>query len=153
VTAPPKVFARNRLEIVVEEGNPRDLAALADLGSSDLVVVLCADAVPCGRYAAEAFTKARVTVTPASKAESAKAVVTTVSTGEADAGIVYVTDVKAAQRDVDGVRIAVDENVIATYPIAPVAESPNPAGAKAWVRHVLSKQGQRTLRSFGFLAP
>jgi molybdate transport system substrate-binding protein len=153
VTAKPVVFARNRLEIAVEPGNPKHIEGVADLAESDLVVVLCADAVPCGTYAAKAFVKAGVTVDPDSKAESAKAVVTTVSTGEADAGIVYVTDVKAAQDSVEGVRIPSSQNVIAAYPIAVVAESSNPTGAKAWVQYVSSKKGQRTLRSFGFLAP
>ncbi len=156
VTAKPRIFARNRLEIVVEKGNPKKINGLADIASThsdDVYVVLCSDPEPCGRYTDKVLTKAGVHVAARSLAESAKAVVTTVSTGEADAGLVYVTDVKAAQRSVSGVRIPNSLNVIARYPIAVVAESSNPTGAKAWVQHVNSTKGQRTLRSFGFLAP
>ena len=152
-SSPPSVIARNRLEIVVERGNPRNIKGLADLADPDLVVVVCGDAVPCGKYAAEAMRKAGVTVSPASKAESAKAVVTTVTTGEADAGVVYVTDVEAAGDSVGGVRIPTTENVIATYPQAVARDAPNEAGAKAWVQFVVSKKGQRTMRELGFLAP
>jgi molybdate transport system substrate-binding protein len=153
VTATPKVFVRNKLQIAVETGNPQDIKTLADAAQPDIVLVLCADAVPCGRYANEAFVKAGVTPSPTSKGENAKALVTTVSTGEADAGVVYVTDVKAAKGSVAGVRIPDSVNVIAAYPIAVTAESGNASGAKAWVQYVLSKKGQKTLREFGFLAP
>jgi molybdate transport system substrate-binding protein len=153
VAAEPVVFARNRLEIAVEKGNPERIKGLADLDESGLVVVLCADAVPCGRYAAEAFAKAGVTVSPASKEESAKAALSKVSLGEADASVVYVTDVKAAKGEVGGVKIPDRHNVIATYPIAEVRESEQPAAGKAWVRFLRSKGAQSTMRRFGFLPP
>jgi molybdate transport system substrate-binding protein len=153
VAAEPVVFARNRLEIAVEKGNPERIKGLADLDESGLVVVLCADAVPCGRYAAEAFAKAGVTVSPASKEESAKAALSKVSLGEADASVVYVTDVKAAKGEVGGVKIPDRHNVIATYPIAAVRESEQPAAGKAWVRFLRSKGAQSTMRRFGFLPP
>jgi molybdate transport system substrate-binding protein len=152
VTAKPVTFAKNRLEIAVEKGNPKKIETLADLADSDLVVVLCADEVPCGRYAAEAFAKAGVTVSPASKEENAKATLSKVSLGEADASVVYVTDVKA-EKGVSGVRIPNAQNVIATYPIAAVDESQNTAAARTWVRFVQSKAGQNTLKKFGFLPP
>jgi molybdate transport system substrate-binding protein len=152
VTATPVTFARNRLEIAVEKGNPKKVKGLADLADSDLVVVLCADEVPCGRYADEAFTKAGVTVSPASKEENAKATLSKVSLGEADASVVYVTDVKA-EKGVSGVRVPNAQNVIATYPIAAVDESQNTDAANAWVRYVQSKAGQNTLKRFGFLPP
>jgi molybdate transport system substrate-binding protein len=145
-------FAKNRLEIAVEKGNPKKIEMLADLADSDLVVVLCADEVPCGRYAAEAFAKAGVTVSPASKEENAKATLSKVSLGEADASVVYVTDVKA-EKGVSGVRIPNAQNVIVTYPIAAVDESQNTAAARTWVRFVQSKAGQNTLKKFGFLPP
>jgi molybdate transport system substrate-binding protein len=152
VTAKPVTFAKNRLEIAVEKGNPKKVKALADLADADLVVVLCADEVPCGRYAAEAFAKAGVTVSPASKEENAKATLSKVSLGEADASVVYVTDVKA-EEGVSGVRIPNAQNVIATYPIAAVDESQNTAAARVWVRFVQSMTGQNTLKKFGFLPP
>jgi molybdate transport system substrate-binding protein len=153
VTATPAVFARNRLEIAVEKGNPKKVKGLTDLDRSGLVVVLCADAVPCGKYAAEAFANAGVTVSPASKEENAKATVSKVSLGEADAGVVYVTDVKATKGEVSGVNIPDRQNVIAAYPIATVNDSENSATAKAWVQFVRSKPAQSTLRRFGFLPP
>jgi molybdate transport system substrate-binding protein len=151
------IFARNRLEVVVEKGNPKKIKGLADIASThsdDVSVVLCGSATPCGHYTTRALKKAGVQVAARALAESAKAVVTTVSTGEADAGIVYVTDVKAARDEVSGVRIPNSQNVIAKYPIAVVKDPPNRmGGGKAWVLFVRSKKGQETLREFGFLAP
>ena len=151
-TPPPVVFAKNRLEIAVEKGNPKKFKSLADLEKSGTVVVLCADQVPCGKYAAESLSKAGVTITPASKEENAKATVSKVSIGEADASIVYVTDVKAA-KGTSGVKIPDNVNVIATYPMAVVKQSQNQTAANAWVRFVTSKDGEKTLKKFGFLPP
>jgi molybdate transport system substrate-binding protein len=151
ITVIPAVFAKNRLEIAVEKGNPKKVRGLADLDRSGLVVVLCADAVPCGKYAAEAFANAGVSVQPASKEENAKATLSKVSLGEADAGVVYITDVKAAKGDVTGVKVPDRQNVIAAYPMAAVKGSENSAAAKAWVQFVQSKKAQSTLRRFGFL--
>ena len=153
VTPPPVVFAKNRLEIAVEKGNPKKIKGLADLGKSGLVVVLCADQVPCGKYAAESLGKAGVSVSPASKEENAKATLSKVSIGESDASIVYVTDVKASKGTKSGVKIADKVNVIATYPMGVVKDSQNAEAAKAWVQFVTSKDGQKTLRKFGFLPP
>jgi molybdate transport system substrate-binding protein len=153
VTPPPVVFAKNRLEIAVEKGNPKMIKGLADLGKSGLVVVLCADQVPCGKYAAESLGKAGVSVSPASKEENAKATLSKVSIGEADASIVYVTDVKASKGTTSGVKIADKVNVIATYPMGVVKDSQSTEAAKAWVQFVTSKDGQKTLRKFGFLPP
>ena len=153
VTATPVVFAKNRLEIAVDKGNPEKIRGLADLDRSGLVVVLCADAVPCGKYATEAFTNAGVSVRPASKEENAKATLSKVSLGEADASVVYVTDVKATKGDVTGVKIPDRQNVVATYPIAAVKDTQNSAAAEAWVQFVQSKAAQSTLRKLGFLPP
>jgi molybdate transport system substrate-binding protein len=153
VTPPPVVFAKNRLEIAVEKGNPEKIKGLADLAKSGLVVVLCDDPVPCGKYAAQSLQKAGVNITPASKEENAKATLSKVSIGEADASIVYVTDVKAAKGSTGGVRIPDKVNVIASYPIGVVKQSQNQTAAKAWEQYVLSKDGQKTLRKFGFLPP
>ena len=153
VTPPPIVFAKNRLEIAVEKGNPKKIKDLADLQKAGLVVVLCADQVPCGKYAAESLGKAGVSVSPASKEENAKATLGKVSIGEADASIVYVTDVKASKGTTSGVKIADKVNVVATYPMGIVKDSQNATAAKAWVQFVRSKDGQKTLRKFGFLPP
>jgi molybdate transport system substrate-binding protein len=153
VTPPAVVFAKNRLEIAVEKGNPKKIKSLADLQKSGLVVVLCADQVPCGKYAAQSLAMAGVTINPSSKEENAKATLSKVSIGEADASIVYVTDVKASKGTTSGVKIADKQNVIATYPMGVVKESQNATAAKAWVQYVTSKDGQKTLRKFGFLPP
>ena len=153
VNVKPVVFAKNRLEIAIEKGNPTKVKGLADLARPGLVVVLCADAVPCGKYAAQAFATAGVNVSPASKEENAKATLSKVSLGEADASVVYVTDVKAAKGEVGGVKIPDRQNVIATYPIAVTKDSRSSAAARAWVQFIQSKTAQTTLRKFGFLPP
>jgi molybdate transport system substrate-binding protein len=149
----PRSFASNLLQIVVEEGNPKGVKRLGDLASSDLKVVLAAPDVPAGRYAAEALAKAGVTVKPVSEEDNVKAVVTKVSLGEADAGIVYVTDVAAGGDKVEGVDIPEELNVVATYPIATVKERKRASQAQAFVDLVLSADGQQVLREHGFLPP
>jgi molybdate transport system substrate-binding protein len=146
----PSIFARNKLQIVVPAGNPKHVSGLADLGRSGLIVVLCAPAVPCGHYAAQALQKASVTVKPASEETDVKAVLTKVALGEADAGIVYVTDVKAAGSQVTGVDIPDALNVIADYPIVVLKDSQNIALARAFIGY-LHANGQKTLARYGFL--
>ena len=148
----PSIFAHNRLEIVVAAGNPKHIAALSDLAHSGLVVVLCAPAVPCGRYSTQALQKAAVTVKPASQETDVKAVVSKVALGEADAGIVYVTDVKAAGASVQGVEIPPGVNVVADYPVAVLKDSQNVPLAKAFISYLLGA-GQPTLNRYGFAGP
>ena len=149
----PQNFASNQLQIVVEKGNPKNIQGLDDLANPDLKVVLAAPDVPAGRYAAEALAKADVAVKPVSEEDNVKAVVTKVSLGEADAGIVYVTDVTAGGDKVEGVDIPEDQNVTATYPIATVKASKAQDKAKAFMDLVLSDQGQQVLEQYGFLPP
>lgn len=149
----PVVFAGNVLEIIVAPGNPLGITGVADLADADLVVVTCAPEVPCGRYATEVFERAGVTVTPKSLEENVKAVVTKVTLGEADAGIVYRTDVAAAGDAATGIEIPVDINTRAEYPIAVTARAANPRAAQAFVDFVLGSEGQQILASYGFLAP
>lgn len=148
----PIVFARNDLEIVVGKGNPKHVTTLADLARSGLVVVLCAPAVPCGYYAAQALQKAGGSVKPASQEADVKAVLGKVALGEADAGIVYVTDVKAAGNAVEGVAIPPALNVVAEYPIVILKDSQNRALARAFVSYVLT-DGRQTLARYGFTNP
>jgi molybdate transport system substrate-binding protein len=147
----PQAFAGNRLVIAVAPGNPEHITGLADLARDDLKVVLAAPEVPAGGYAGEALAKAGVTVEPVSLEVSVKGVVTKVSLGEADAGIVYVTDVTAAEGTIDGVAIPEDQNVIASYPVAALAASEHPADARAFIDLVLSAAGQKVLADHGFL--
>ena len=146
----PSIFARNKLQIVVPAGNPKHVTGLADLGRAGLVVVLCASAVPCGHYATEALQKAGVTVKPASEETDVKAVLARVALGEADAGIVYATDVKAAGAQVQGVDIPASLNVVADYPIVVLKDSQNIALAKVFIGYLHAK-GQETLARYGFL--
>jgi molybdate transport system substrate-binding protein len=152
VAGVPAIFARNTLHIAVEPGNPKHIAGLADLVRPGLVIALCGPAVPCGRYAAEAFTKAGVSVPAASQEPNAKAVVSRVALGEADAGVAYVTDMRATGGTVEGVSIPESSNVVARYPIAALKSAPNPAAGTEFVAFVLSPEGQRIIATFGFLA-
>jgi molybdate transport system substrate-binding protein len=148
----PSVFSRNALEIVVRPGNPKHIRSLSDLSHTELVVVLCAPVVPCGRYAAEAVHKAGVTLTPASQETAVTAVISKVAFGEADAGIVYRTDVKAAGSRVQGVEIPPALNVVAEYPIAVLKDSQDVPLANAFIDYVLA-DGQQTLGRYGFTGP
>jgi molybdate transport system substrate-binding protein len=152
-TGAPEVFGTNRLEIIVEPGNPLEIAGVADLADPDLIFVTAAPEVPIGRYAAEVLASAGVEVTPKSLEENVKAIVTKVILGEADAGIVYTTDVRAAGSDAEGVEIPSELNVIANYPIAVPSGSAKPESAAAFIDFVLSPEGQAILASFGFGSP
>jgi molybdate transport system substrate-binding protein len=154
VTAEPTVFAANELTIVVKKGNPTKVKSLADLADLD-VVSLCADAVPCGKYAQQALVGAGATIAPEkiTKGADVKTTLAAVSTGDAEAAIVYTTDAKAAGTSVQSVKIPAWLNVYAIYPIAPVAASTNQDLAEAWVEYTVSPAGQKALESFGFLPP
>lgn len=144
----PVVFATNRLEIAVERGNPLGISGLADLADPGLIVVRCADVVPCGAYAREATARAGVAIAPASLEQNVKAVVTKVELGEADAGIAYATDIRVA--DVDGVPIAGSSDLVARYPIA-VVDASGPAAD--FVAHVTGDAGAAALAEYGFGQP
>lgn len=149
----PVVIARNTFEIITEADNPAGITGLADLTNPDLLVVLCADTVPCGKGAAKILENAAISLTPVSLEEKVKGVVTKVTTGEADAGIVFVTDVKAAGDAAGGVEIPADVNVISKYPIVVTEDAPNAEAGQAFVDFVASEQGQEILASYGFLEP
>jgi molybdate transport system substrate-binding protein len=153
LVAEPVVFARNRLALVVPRGNPRGVRTLADLARPGLVVALCAPAVPAGRYAREAFARAGVAPPPASEELDVKAVVTRVALGEADAGVVYATDVRAAGDAVEGIPLPEAHDVVARYPIAVAAGAADPERAASFVAFVESEEGRAVLARFGFLAP
>ena len=144
-----RVFAHNKLEIVVAKGNPKGIQTLADLARRGLVVVLADPSVPAGKYAAQALKNAGVTVHPASLEQQVTGVLSKVSLGEADAGIVYVSDIVRSSK-VDGVPIPDAQNVVADYPIGILKSTTNQAGAAAFVDLVLSAQGQAILKTAGF---
>ncbi|HKC20394.1 MAG TPA: molybdate ABC transporter substrate-binding protein [Candidatus Dormibacteraeota bacterium] len=147
----PRVFAHNKLEIVVAAGNPKHIASLADLAKPGVIYISAGPTVPAGKYALQALQQARVAVTPKSLETDVKSVISKIELGEADAGIVYTTDVKAANGKVDGVQIPDADNVVATYPVATVKDSKAAGAASAFVTYILSAGGQSTLESYGFL--
>ncbi|MGH9136474.1 MAG: molybdate ABC transporter substrate-binding protein [Acidimicrobiales bacterium] len=149
----PATFATNELAIIVEPDNPLGIGGLADLDDPDLIVVMCDPAVPIGAYTQQLFEAARVDMTPDSLEEDVRGIVGKVVAGEADAGVVYVTDISAAGDNAEGVAIPDDVNVVASYPIVATAEAPNPDGAAAFVQFVLGDQGQAILADIGFGPP
>ncbi|MFC4615065.1 molybdate ABC transporter substrate-binding protein [Cellulomonas algicola] len=160
VEGAPTLFATNTLQIVVPAGNPHGIASLADLAalaSSGGRVVLCAAQVPCGAAARKVLDAAGVALTPASEEQNVTAVLTKVVAGEADAGLVYRTDVLAAGDDVEGIDVDEAADVVNRYPIAVLGTGSRSAQdaevAQAFVDLVLSDAGQQVLADRGFAAP
>lgn len=149
----PTDFATNRLEIAVEPGNPLDIGDLGDLTRSDITLVLAADEVPAGQYAREALDARGIRVDPASLEPDVRAVLSRVALGEADAGIVYASDIVAAGDTVGGVTVPAGDNVVARYPIAALTDAPNPEAAAAFVEYVRSDDARPVLADAGFAAP
>ena len=149
----PKPFARNMLAIAVPPKNPARITRLADLARPGVKVALCQPQVPCGVVAAEVLRKSGVAVRPVTLETDVKATLTKVQLGEVDAGLVYVTDVRAAGERVAGVEIPADVNASTTYPIAALTGSGNAATARAFVDTVLSGPGQAVLALAGFTRP
>jgi molybdate transport system substrate-binding protein len=146
----PVTFALNRLQILVERGNPKSIRGLADLGRSDVTFVTQDESVPAGRYSADVLRRAEVSVSPRSRELDVKAAVAKVLAGEADATIAYVTDVRAAGNAGEGVAIPDGQNVVARYGVAVVRTSSNVGAARRFVRFLLSQAGQRVLVEHGF---
>ena len=145
----PVVFATNRLQIVVPEGNPAGIRSLADMADGRGRLALSAPEVPCGRYAAQAFANAGLAVPEASEEENVRGVLTKVALGEADAGIVYVTDV-LANPDVEGIDVPDDLNVVATYPAVALRDAPNATAAATFVAFITGVDAQEILAAHGF---
>jgi molybdate transport system substrate-binding protein len=148
----PQTFARNTLEIAVAPGNPKNIKTLADLEKPDVTLVLADPSVPVGNYSLQAFQKAGLPPPkPKSQELDVKSTLAKLTTGEADAVIVYVSDVEAAGTKVEGVTIPTNQNVIATYPIAVLKASKNKTAAEAFVDEVMSGAGQDALQAHGFM--
>ena len=149
----PVTIAKNTFAMLVERGNPLGITSVADLARPDLIVVLCAPTVPCGKAAAKILDNANVTVSPKSLEDKVKGVVTKVRAGEADAGIVFATDVAAAGDAAQGVAIPAKINELSNYPIVVTKSAGNPDAARAFVEFVAGPAGQAILDKHGFLAP
>lgn len=146
-------FATNSLQIAVAPGNPKGITGLADLGRDGIITVLCAPDVPCGTASHQALGAAGVDVTPASEEQNVKAVLTKVASGDADAGLVYATDVSSSGGEVDGIDFPEAAQAVNTYPIAVISESVNKPAAQAFIDLVTSDAGQQVLAAVGFGKP
>ncbi len=149
----PSVFATNRLAIAVGKGNPQGVKGLADLVKDGLTVVVCAPQVPCGAAAKKVQQASGVTLKPASEEQDVKSVLAKVRSGDADAGLVYVTDAMSAAAKVDKVDFPESAGAINNYPIAVVKDAPQTALAKQFTDFVLSAEGKQELAKAGFGAP
>jgi len=164
IASTPKIFVSNRLVVIVPRRNPAGITTLPDLGRSGVKLVLAAANVPVGNYARQSLTKMggdpsfgagftqQALANVVSDETDVKQVVAKVQLGEADAGIVYSSDVTAAVRpQVTVIAIPDPYNVVARYPIAVVEGSANPTAAQAFIDYVLSPTGQATLEHYGFI--
>ncbi|WP_347354050.1 molybdate ABC transporter substrate-binding protein [Intrasporangium sp.] len=145
-----ELFASNSLEIAVPPSNPGKVTGLADLARTDLKVVLCETTVPCGKAAAATLARAEVEPHVVSREIDVKATLAKVSLGEADAAIVYRSDVVAAKGAVSGIPIPAKLNTTLHYPVIRLDDEP---ATRAFVAAVLSPAGRATLTTFGFGPP
>jgi molybdate transport system substrate-binding protein len=149
----PVNFATNVLEIAVPPGNPAGIESFADLAGSDAKVVICAPAVPCGAATVAVETATGVDIAPVSEESSVTDVLGKVTSGEADAGLVYVTDVIAAGDAVEGIGFDESEEAVNTYPMVALSDSAAPDVARAFVDFIASAAGQKVLAAAGFGTP
>lgn len=155
IAGEPRRFATNRLVVVTPPDNPAHIASIEDLANDGVKLVLAAPGVPAGDYARQIFQKLGIylaaTANVVSNELDDQSVLSKVRLGEADAGIVYVSDLSGgAKGEVHAVTIPASSNVIATYDIAALRDASDPADAKAFEQLVLSSEGQSTLKKFGF---
>ena len=149
----PQDFVSNTLEIATPPDNPGKITSLADLAKPGLKVAVCAATVPCGVVARKVFANAKIAVQPVASLADVKSTLSAVESGEVDAGLVYVTDVRAAGAKVKGVVIPANVNASTKYPIAALSSSKNAAVATAFVDYVLSPAGEQVLTADGFSRP
>lgn len=149
----PKLFATNRLQLVVPQKNPADIMRFSDIAMPGVKYVVCVDSAPCGKLAATVLANTGIKAKPASEEVDVKAVLSKVQLGEADAGLVYATDAVAAASKVKAIDIPTSGENLNSYPIAALKDSKKPVLAKAWVDLVLSAQGQKMLTDAGFGKP
>lgn len=150
VAGRPILFARNRLAIAVAAGNPLAISELADLARPGLTVVLAAPEVPAGQYTARLLENAAVSISPSSLEPSVRSVLAKVQLGEADAGIVYQTDLERS--GISGVELPDEINPVTEYYAAVLKEASNPGRAEAFVAYLQTPEAAGILREFGFLA-
>lgn len=148
----PKPFASNVLTLIVPKGNPGKITGLdASLDGKKLVV--CAQGVPCGNATKQLAEKLGVTLNPVSEEQKVTDVRAKVESGEADAGLVYATDAKAAGDKVETIEVARANEVVNSYPIALTVSTQNKEAAQKFIDAVLSDKGQAVLKKSGFSGP
>ena len=148
----PKPFASNVLTLIVPKGNPGKITGLdASLDGKKLVV--CAQGVPCGNATKQLAEKLGVTLNPVSEEQKVTDVRAKVESGEADAGLVYATDAKAAGDKVETIEVARANEVVNSYPIALTVSTKNKEAAQKFIDAVLSDKGQAVLKKYGFSGP
>jgi molybdate transport system substrate-binding protein len=149
----PTDFVSNVLTVAVPPANPAKIASVRDVAKKSVKVAICDPAVPCGVVAAEVFAKAGISVKATASEPDVKSVLAAVESGEVDAGLVYVTDARAAGTKVRGVAIPARFRASTTYPIAALKRAKNAVLAKAWVDYVLSPAGRKVFAADGFGPP
>lgn len=149
----PQVFVTNELQIATAPGNPQHIATFADLARPDLKVVVCAPQVPCGAAAEKIEKSTGVTLTPVSEEPDVKATLGKVTTGNADAGLVYVTDVIDAKNAVQGVSFPEAKNAVNDYPIVALKGAPNSELAARFVELVRGPDAAKVFEAAGFGVP
>ncbi|CAN5302177.1 molybdate ABC transporter substrate-binding protein [soil metagenome] len=149
----PVNFASNTLTIAVAPGNPKQIVSFKDLTKPDTTVVVCAPQVPCGSATKRIEDATGVKLAPVSEESSVTDVLNKVTTGQADAGLVYVTDAIGAGDKVTSVPFPESSGAVNTYPIATLKQSADPALAKSFVDYVTSAAGQNVLSQAGFAKP
>jgi molybdate transport system substrate-binding protein len=147
----PAPFASNTMAIATPPGNPASVGSVRDLAEVDFV--MCDPSAPCGAAAQQILSRLPVAAEPRSLEADVKSVVAKVTLGEADAGLVYVTDTIAAGNAVDAVTIPPSSNVVSAYYIGAIKGSPSPESAADWISLVNSPTGQDVLRAAGFGQP
>ncbi len=150
VEGTPVNFAANILTIVTAPGNPKGITGFADLANPDLQVVVCAPQVPCGSATQKVEQNTGVTLTPVSEESSVTDVLNKVETGQADAGLVYVTDAAGAGDKVTEVPFPEASAVVNVYPIATLKAATQPELATKFVELVTGPEGQQVLKEAGF---
>jgi len=153
VAGQPVDFATNTLTIVTAPGNPKGIASFADLAEPDTTVVVCAPQVPCGSAAEKVEQETGVNLSPVSEESAVTDVLGKITSGQADAGLVYVTDAAAAGDKVTEVPFPESVSAVNTYPIAVLAGAPDAATAQAFVDLVTGPDGRAVLGEAGFAAP
>ncbi|WP_163801150.1 molybdate ABC transporter substrate-binding protein [Mycolicibacterium sediminis] len=149
----PVNFATNTLTIVTPPGNPKGVASFADLAKPGVSVVVCAPQVPCGSATKKVEDATGVTLTPVSEESAVTDVLGKITSGQADAGLVYVTDAKGAGDEVTAVEFPESSDAVNTYPITVLTSAQNAAAAGAFVDLVTGADGQRVLADAGFSGP